>query len=122
AEQSDESEETIEDLYRSMSDEERKAHYNALKKVMAGEEMAKSEEQEASKEESKTDEAVALVKAEMEAIKASNEELKKQNEELKKNLDGIVEALKARFIKKPAATPKQKAITELGALNKSETK
>src|SRR5690606_21090585 len=32
AEQSAESEETIEDLYRSMSDEERKAHYYALKK------------------------------------------------------------------------------------------
>jgi hypothetical protein len=115
-------EETVEDLYKSMSEDEKKAHYDALKKAMAGEEMQKSEAQEAApKEEPKKDDAAALMKAEMEAVKASNEELKKQNEELKKNLDGVVAALAKRFAK-PAPVPKQKAITELGALNKSETK
>lgn len=111
----------VEELYKSMSDEEKKSHYETLKKVMAGQEMKKSEEAAAPKEEPKKDDAAVLAKAEIEALKATVEEQKKQNEELKKNLDGVVAALSKKFVK-PAGAPKQKAITELGALNKSETK
>ena len=126
AEPSEEKE--IEELYSSMTKAEKDAHYGALKKVMASAEMQKSEADEASVPETKSEDnkEVALIKAEFDAVKASNEELKKANEELKKaseetkkNLDAVVEALKTRFVKKQSA-PKQKAITELSALTKSE--
>lgn len=120
-------EKEIEDLYASMTKAEKDAHYGALKKVMATEEMKKSEQAPASTEvKTEDNKEVALIKAEFDAVKASNEELKKANEELKKaaeetqkNLNAVIEALKSRFVKKPAA-PKQKAITELSALSKSE--
>lgn len=116
-------EKEIEDLYASMTKAEKDAHYGALKKVMAVEEMKKSETSTVKTEDNKE---IALIKAEFDAVKASNEELKKVNEELKKaseenqkNLNAVVEALKSRFVKKQTV-PKQKAITELSALTKSE--
>jgi hypothetical protein len=113
AEQPSAKEETVEELYKSMSEEDKRAHYDALKKVMAVEEMKKSEVAAAPKEETKNDET-SLLKSELEAVKAANAELKKSQEE-------IVAALAKRFAPK-ATAPKQKAITELGALNKSEQK
>jgi hypothetical protein len=41
---------------------------------------------------------------------------------LKKNFEGVIEALKARFVKKAPVAPKQKAITELGVMKKTEEK
>jgi|WetSurMetagenome_2_1015567.scaffolds.fasta_scaffold195324_2 hypothetical protein len=109
-------EEEIEGLYKSMTEAEQKMHYSAIKKVLATEVLTKTEEVKPEvKVENKEND---LVKSELEAAKAANEELKKTNEELKKNFEGIVTALKTRFVK-PVA-PKQKAITELGVLNKTE--
>jgi hypothetical protein len=107
----------VEELYKSMSKEEKTAHYSALKKAMGTEEMKKSEEAApvATKEEPKKDEETSLLKSEVAALKAANEELKK-------NQDSIVAALSKKFAPKQTTAPKQKAITELGALNKSETK
>jgi len=107
--------ETVEELYKSMPEAEQKAHYEALKKVLGTTEMKKSEEAPASKEEPKKDDENTLLKSEIEALKAANEELKK-------NQDSIVAALSKKFAPKQTTVPKQKAITELGALNKSETK
>lgn len=115
AEQAAGSEDTVESLYKSMSPEEQKAHYEAIKKAMAGEVMNKSEEGKASKEEPKNDDETSLLKSEVAALKAANEELKK-------NQESIVAALAKKFAPKQTTAPKQKAITELGALNKSETK
>jgi hypothetical protein len=115
-EYNDEDVEEMNKLYKSMAESERKAHYSALKKAMASGEMEKSEKQEtAVLETAKESDEVALLKAELEATKTANSELKK-------NFEGVIEALKARFTKKPAAIPKQKAITELGVLGKSEGK
>ena len=114
-EYNDEDVEEMNKLYKSMADSERKAHYSALKKAMVSDEMEKSEKQEtATPEVIKENDEVTLLKAELDAVKAANSELKK-------NFEGVIEALKARFVKKPAA-PKQKAITELGVLAKTEGK
>jgi len=106
-------EESVEELYKSMPEDEQKAHYEALKKVMTGAVMNKTEKSVEVQVEAT--EETDLLKSEIEALKAANEELKK-------NQESIVAALTKKFAPKVTTAPKQKAITELGALNKSETK
>jgi hypothetical protein len=112
----DEDVEEMHKMYKSMNKSEQKLHYDAIKKAMVSEGLAKSEVAEVKK-----DESLKLAKSELEILKTSNEELKKSNEELQKGLSQLVEMFKTKVIK-PATAPKQKAITELSAIKKTEEK
>lgn len=94
----------MDNLYRSMSKAEAKAHFETLKKAIGVEEtpMAKSEDSEEAK-----------------MMKSENETLKAENETLKKSLDKVTEVLKKAFGKESQA-PKQKSITNMEVIKKSE--
>lgn len=111
-------------LYGSMSKAEAEAHYNSIKKTLFGEETSevvetpaeiqKTEAQANEQEKSSND----LMKSELETVKAENEGLKKTNDELKKNLESLVSVL-SKSVKQGSA-PKQKAITKIEYIAKSE--
>lgn len=101
--------ETIDELYASMSKNEKEAHYNSLKKVIFGEEVQEEEVQE---EMNKSEEIVE--EKEDEELKM----MKSENEELKKNLNQMEELVSKLFSTKKA--PAQKAITNVDYIAKSE--
>lgn len=93
----------ISKLYGEMSKSEAQIHYEAVKKALGVEEaMNKSEESEESK-----------------LMKSENETLKAENEELKKSLTKVTEVLNKVFGKGTQA-PKQKSITNMEVIKKSE--
>ena len=99
----------MEKMYKEMGKSEAEIHYKAVKKAMFGEaanqEMSKSEEV-------KTGEEDKLLKSENEALKA-------ENEELKKSFSRVTDVLTKMFSKKESA-PKQKAVTSIEVMKKSE--
>jgi hypothetical protein len=103
----------MEKMYKSMSKSEAETHYKALKKAAFGEESAEVKKSEETKvvvkEESKEDKL----------LKSENETLKTENEALKKSLDNLAGTLSKIFGKNSAA-PKQKAITDLEVIKKTE--
>lgn len=105
--------ETIDELYASMSKNEKEAHYNSLKKVIFGEETKDEEVQEEmnKSEEVETEEVVEEEKEELKLMKS-------ENEELKKNLSQMEELVNKLFSTKKA--PAQKAITNVDYIAKSE--
>ena len=108
----------MDQLYSSMTKSEAEAHYKSLKKSIYGEEevIEKTEETETETEVEAKNETSDLLKSEIESVKKNNEELKKSNEELTKSLEGLTAAM-TNFVKK---APKQKAITRLDYVKKSE--
>lgn len=94
---------TIEELYKSMDKNEVEMHYNSLKKAMFGD--SKVETDMKKSEESKSEEETKMLKSE--------------NEELKKTLDKLTQIVTKVFSKNPEA-PKQKAITSMEVVKKSE--
>lgn len=94
----------MEKLYRTMSKAEANAHFETLKKAMGVEEtpIAKSESSEESK-----------------LVKSENETLKSENSELKKSLEKVTEVL-TKVFGKGSQVPKQKAITSMEVIKKSE--
>jgi len=104
----------IENLYGSMTKAEAEVHYRAVKKaVFAGEvsPIEKSEVKTEAKAEVKTEEN-KLLKSEVETLKS-------ENEELKKSFGKFTEILSKMFVKEKSA-PKQKAVTEIAMVKKSE--
>lgn len=104
--ESEESFETIEELYDSMNKSEKEAHYAACKKSLFGEE-----------ESSETEEPVVEAKEEVMA-KSESDKLKEENEELKKSYNQLNELVSKMFSVKKA--PAQKAITGTDYIAKSE--
>lgn len=103
-------------LYASMSKSEKEAHYQSVKKALFGNEkelgqMEKSEKVVVKKEESD------LMKSANEALKTQLEKAEKDNEELKKSFSDLIKKLNG-FVGKSA--PKQKAITKIEYVAKSE--
>ena len=102
-------------LYGSMTKAEAEAHYKSVKKAVFGSIPENVE---------KTEEPVQIAKSETKAdgsdLRKSNEELKAENDKLQKNFKGLVEQL-AKFVKKESA-PKQKAITRIEYIAKTEEK
>lgn len=106
-------------MYASMTKAEAAAHYESLKKALYGDEevveekaeevIEKSEEPTEKVEDSK--EETALLKSELEAKD-------KEIAELKKSFEGLTAAL-TKFVKGSKA-PKQKAITQIEYIQKSE--
>lgn len=113
-------------LYGSMSKAEAEAHYKSLKKNLFADEA--SEEVETQKTETeanaevkkseKSDNNLKKFESENEELKKSNEELKKNYEDLQKNFEKLVSTL-TESVKKGSA-PKQKAITKIQYIAKSE--
>lgn len=111
----------METLYSSMSKSEAEAHLSCLAKVLGIEgqeevsaDMQKSESEEAVEVSEDKEDEISLMKSEIEAIK-------KENEELKKSAEALVSKLNEVFVKKSApAAPKQKAITKIEYIAKSE--
>jgi hypothetical protein len=98
----------LETMYKSMNKTEAEAHYKTLKKAMFGEvevEVKKSEVKDSTEE-------VKMLKSEVETAKA-------ENDELKKSLEKLTQIVAKVFGKKTDA-PKQKAITSMEVVKKSE--
>lgn len=104
--------EELKKLYSDMSDSERALHKAALEACQSqDQQLQKSEEKQEEKVPAQQEsEELKLAKAEAETLKKNNEELQAQVGELLKKF--------AQKIVKPA--PARKAVTELGALEKSE--
>jgi len=103
----EEEEETIDDLYASMTKSEKEAHYAAVKKAIFGE-----ENEEESME--KSEEEVEIEKNDNSEVQM----LKSENEELKKNYEQLNELVSKLFNTKKA--PAQKAVTNVNYIAKSE--
>lgn len=105
------------EMYSSMTKAEAKAHFDSLKKVVSGEEkpVVKVEEVIA-KSEVKAEKPEQ--KDETKLLKSEVETLKSDKEKLEKSLKDLTAAL-AQFVK-GAAAPKQKAITRIEYVAKSE--
>lgn len=107
------------ELYAGMSKSEKEAHYKAIKSVLftGSEEDSNEDSNELAKSEDGSIESKESTDNDSEIL-AKNEELVKENEELKKSVGKLV-ALLTEKVKKGAA-PKQKAITEIQYMKKSE--
>lgn len=111
----DEDMKEMNELYASMSKSEKEAHYKAIKTVLfdgseeseEGTKIAKSEDQEQNEENSEDN-----------SVLAKNELLEKENEELKKSVSKLVTILTDKV--KSGSAPKQKAITGIEYMKKSE--
>lgn len=125
-------------LYAGMTKSEAELHYASVKRAVFGESEeevtevkkseAKAEEVKEEKEEKieKSEEVVkvevnedSIAKSEYEALQSKIEKSEKENEELKKSLEGLTSAL-GKFLKGSKPAPKQKAITRIEYIKKSE--
>jgi hypothetical protein len=95
----------VEKMYSEMEKSEAEIHYKAVKKAMFGE----AGEEKINKSEASVD---MIAKSEFDAVKA-------ENEELKKSFSRVTEVLTKMFSKKESA-PKQKAVTSIEVMKKSE--
>jgi len=107
----------MEKLYTGMNKAEAEAHYKSVKKAIFGGEAEKKEtikksETEVKIEKSEIKEDDSIAKSEYEAVVT-------KNEELQKSLEGLTSAL-GTFLKGNAKAPKQKAITKMEYVKKSE--
>ena len=101
----------MEKMYKSMNKTEAEAHYKTLKKAMFGD----VETEVITKSEVKADSSAEEVKV----LKSENDSVKAENEDLKKSLDKLTQIVAKVFGKKSEA-PKQKAITSMEVVKKSE--
>lgn len=100
----------MEKMYKNMPKTEAEIHYKAVKKAMFGEESSDMNKSEISS---------VVVTEEAKMLKSENETLKAKNDELSKNLEQFAAIMKKAFTKENTA-PKQKAITEMEVIKKSE--
>ena len=108
------------ELYASMSKSEKEAHYKAVKSVLFGESEESEEDSKIAKSEESSEEVVEAKEDESDdSVLAKHEELVKENEELKKSVSKLVTLLTDK-VKGGSAAPKQKAITEIQYMKKSE--
>ena len=117
----------MDEMYSSMSKSEAVAHLNSLKKAL-GDNVADAEVVEKTeKKEEKEEEVIAKSEDKVEdkedndetaLLKSEVEATKKENEELKKSLEKLTGAL-TKWVK-GAKAPKQKAITQIQYIKKSE--
>jgi len=108
------------EMYSSMTKAEANANFESLKKVVSGEEEkpeVKAEEKVIAKSEVKAEEKPEQ-KDETKLLKSEVETLKSDKEKLEKSLKDLTAAL-AKFVKGTGA-PKQKAITRIEYVAKSE--
>lgn len=103
----------MDNLYNSMTKNEAEAHYKSVKKALFGEETVEKTEETIEKSE----EAVEETKTEEVIAKSEFDAVKEENETLKKSIEGLTEAL-STYLKGRA--PKQKAITKMEYVKKSE--
>lgn len=103
----------MEKMYKSMPKTEAEVHYKTLKKAMFGD---SATEVEVKKSEVKADEKVV---EEVKLLKSENESVKAENDELKKSLEKLTQIVAKVFAPK-AGAPKQKAITSMEVVKKSE--
>lgn len=106
-------------LYAGMTKAEAEAHYKSVKKALFGEEseevISKSEEvSEVSTEENEE----MIAKSEYDALVEGKEAAEKERDELKKSIEQLTEAIKGF---NSSRAPKQKAITKMAYLGKSES-
>lgn len=128
-------------LYSGMTKSEAELHYASVKRAVFGDseeevtevkksEVEAKEQKEEKIEKSEKEEVVvdvkkaevkeedSIAKSEYEALQDKIEKSEKENEELKKSLEGLTSAL-GKFLKGSKA-PKQKAITRIEYIKKSE--
>lgn len=101
-------------MYASMSKSEAQAHLESIQKAL-GEESQESQTEEMTKSE----EEVVEASESNELLKSELDTLKKENAELKKSFDMLTEAL-SKSVKRSTSAPKQKAITRIEYIAKSE--
>ena len=104
-------------LYGSMNKAEAEAHYKSVKKALFGEEVAKSEEEVEVKIEKSEEKAEEIEKKEDLIAKSEFDAISEENTKLKKSIEDLTNAVKG-FNKNRA--PKQKAVTQIQYLKKSE--
>jgi hypothetical protein len=109
------------EMYSSMTKAEAEAHFESLKKVISKEEETKPEtkaEEVVAKSEVKAEEKPEAKDEETKLLKSEVESLKSDKEKLEKSLKDLTAAL-AKYVKGTSA-PKQKAITRIEFVAKSE--
>lgn len=104
-------------MYASMSKSEAQAHFESIRRALgedSSEEVVEKDEEVMAKSEEteKVSEGEELLKSELDSVK-------KENEELKKSFENLTQAL-TKFVKKGSSAPKQKAITRIEYIAKSE--
>lgn len=110
----------MDELYASMSKSEAEAHMKSLQKALKVE--AEEVVEEVSEEEGKIakseEEGESLQKSELKAKDEEIEKLKENNQKLEKSLQDLTTAM-TKFVKR---APKQKAVTQIQYVAKSEDK
>ena len=108
------------EMYSSMTKAEAEAHFESLKKVISKEEAeeVQAEEEVVAKSEVKDDKKSENKDEETKLLKSEVESLKSDKDKLEKSLKDLTAAL-AKFVKGNSA-PKQKAITRIEYVAKSE--
>jgi len=104
----------MDELYSSMTKSEAQAHFDSVSKIVSPIEV-KTEEVKIEKSEETVE---TKVETESDLFKSEIENVKKENEDLKKNIETLTTAL-TTYIKGQGA-PKQKAITKVKYIAKSE--
>lgn len=103
-------------MYASMTKSEAAAHYDSIKRALGddSEEVVEKNEEVMTKSEEEMDSSdeTGLLKSELDSVK-------KENQELKKSFENLTEAL-TKYVKKAPSAPKQKAITRIEYIAKSE--
>jgi DNA mismatch repair ATPase MutL len=121
----------MEKMYKSMNKKEAEAHYKSLKKALFGEEEKEEEKKEEKKEDKKdkkeskkekeeeVEKCGEMTKSETPVSTEDSEKVKAENAELKKSIEQyskVLELVKNKVL----VAPKQKAITNLDYVKKSE--
>lgn len=121
----------MEKMYKSMNKKEAEAHYKSLKKALFGEEEKEEEKKEEKKEDKKdkkeskkekeeeVEKCGEMTKSETPVSTEDSEKVRAENAELKKSIEQyskVLELVKNKVL----VAPKQKAITNLDYVKKSE--
>lgn len=107
-------------MYSSMTKSEAAAHLESIQRALGVEsEEVESQEMQKSEETEQSEEKLEKSTEEAELLKSEVSDLKKENEELKKSFESLTSAL-TKFVKKGSSAPKQKAITRIEYIAKSE--
>jgi len=113
-------------MYASMTKNEAEAHYESIQRALgteSSEEVVepKAEEQVIAKSEEKAETKIEASddNTESELLKSELDNVKKEKEDLKKSLEKLTTAF-TKFVKGDSSAPKQKAITRIEYIQKSE--
>jgi len=106
-------------LYSSMDKSEAETHFKSLVKTLYGEEVNENIEKSEDENIEKSEDISGLLKSELSSVKAENEKLKVKSNKLEKSFQDLTTVL-TKLVKGSNTAPKQKAITKIAYITKSE--